>query len=334
MGRSERRNAQRENRPPKTLGEIDYLLLVDDEARQGALRFAEQPGGPFVAHAAEPRIPLFIDLPRLLAAGQNAAVETETDDELRLLLVPGSSLGGARPKALVRDPDGRLAVAKFPHPNDEYDIEKWEAVALSLAGRSGIVVPEWRVESVSNQTVLLSRRFDRDGVRRTPFLSAMSMLGARDGEGHSYLEIVDALRRYGSQPIEDARELWRRIVFNVLISNTDDHLRNHGFLYVGGAGWRLSPAYDLNPVPLDLKARFLSTAIAPDQNEASLELALEYAPYFEIDKREAEKIAKEIAGVVSGWRAVAANQGLSAVARDRMQTAFEHRELEKARRLD
>lgn len=326
MARSERRTAEREGREPKTLGEIDYLLRVDDEARQGALRFAEKEGGPFLANTAEPRIPLLVELPHLLSAGQRAAAERETDAELQLLLAPGSSLGGARPKALVRDADGQLAIAKFPHPNDEYEVEKWEAVALSLAGKAGITVPEWRIERVADKAVLLLRRFDRGGSRRIHFLSAMSMLGARDNERRSYMEIVDAIRCHGAQPRDDSRELWRRIVFNVLISNTDDHLRNHGFLYAGVTGWRLSPAYDLNPMPVDLKARFLSTAIAPDQPDASLDLAFQYAAYFDLDDAEARQIVLEVAAVVSTWRDEAAKQGLSATAIERMKTAFEHRE--------
>jgi len=135
------------------------------------------------------------------------------------------------------------------------------ADAQDLARRAGITVPTWRLEKVVDRTALLLRRFDRDGEIRIPFLSAMSMLGAADNEDHSYLEIVDALRQFGSQPEQDCAELWRRIVFNILISNTDDHLRNHGFLYDAAGGWRLSPAYDMNPTPVDVKARVLSLAV-------------------------------------------------------------------------
>jgi len=161
-----------------------------------------------------------------------------------MLIAPGSSLGGARPKASVREKDGHLAIAKFPRKDDEINTVVWEAVALSLAQKSGITVPESRVENIAGKPVLLLRRFDRDGKRRIPFLSAMSMLGSKDKETRSYLEIVDALRQHGAAPQADMEELWRRLVFNILISNTDDHLRNHGFLYEGQAGWRLSPAYD------------------------------------------------------------------------------------------
>ena len=172
----------------------------------------------------------------MLSATERVIGETNSDDDLRLLLAPGSSLGGARPKASVRDRDGTLTIAKFPHKEDDINVEEWEAVALTLAGEAGIRVPRWRIATVAKRKVLLLGRFDRSGNSRVPFLSAMSMLGAADNESHSYLEIVDAIRRHGSEPVRDAQELWRRIVFNVLISNDDDHLRNHGFLYETGRG--------------------------------------------------------------------------------------------------
>ena len=167
----------------------------------------------------------------------------------------------------------------------------WEAVALTLAKNAGIDVPEWRLESISEKPVLLLRRFDREAVARVPFLSAMSMLNARDNEAHSYLEFVDVLRQYGAAPKEDMRALWRRIVFSILISNTDDHLRNHGFLWTGSAGWRLSPAYDLNPVPIDIKPRMLTTTIDLEDGTASLKLAYDVAPYFELTAEDARGIA-------------------------------------------
>ena len=296
MRRAERRRAQREGQTPRTLLEIDFLLMVDDESRQGALRFAKTDGGPFLQEGAGRRIPPLIELPRLLSASDHVGEESETDEDLRLLLAPGSSLGGARPKASVRDRSSQLAIAKFPHKTDQTNVVLWEALALKLAAKAGIAVPEWNIESVSKKPILISRRFDRIKAGRIPFLSAMSMLGASDRETHSYLEIADALRKYGASPAADLKQLWRRMVFNVLISNTDDHLRNHGFLYDGVSGWRLSPAYDLNPVPAEIKPRILSTLIDSYDGTASLELLFSVAEYFGILKDEAHAMAAEVDG--------------------------------------
>ncbi len=330
MRRAERRRAERAGETPRTLMEIDYLLRVDDEARQGALRFARQEGGPFCAHHGATRIPPLIDLPRLLSAAEHVVGDTDSDEDLRLLLGPGSSLGGARPKASVRDRDGHLAIAKFPHKDDEINTVLWEAVALRLAAKAGIPVPEWRVERVMDKPVLLLRRFDREQGQRIPFLSAMSMLGASDNELHSYLEFVDALRRYGASPKQDMHALWRRVVFNVLISNTDDHLRNHAFLYAGPDGWRLAPAYDLNPVPTDIKPRVLSTAIDLEDGSASLVLATSVAGYFDLVEGKARVIAAEVGHAVAGWRSDAASLGLTQAEIDRMASAFEHEDLRAA----
>ncbi len=330
MRRAERRSARKEGRSPRTLLEADFLLMVDDETRQGALRFAEREGGPFLAVGGPSRIPPLVKLPRLLQASERVASETDTDEDLRLLLAPGSSLGGARPKASVHDRDGRLAIAKFPHSGDDVDVERWEAVALALASRAGIPVPSWRIEEVAGRAVLLLRRFDREAGCRVPFLSAMSMLGADDNESHSYLEIVDAIRRYGAEPNADVRGLWRRMVFNVLVSNTDDHLRNHGFLYEGGRGWRLSPAYDLNPVPTDVRERALSVAITLDDTTASLSLAMEVAEYFGLSLTDARRIAGEVGFAVSQWRQEASRAGIERAEIDRMASAFEHDDLRQS----
>jgi serine/threonine-protein kinase HipA len=329
MRRAERRRAEIEGKTAGTLREIDYLLMVDDEARQGALRFAATVGGPFLAKHGKKKIPPLIELPRLLSAAENVLGE-ESDEDLRLLLAPGSSLGGARPKASVRDRDGQLAIAKFPHAGDEIDTVLWEAVALTLATKAGVNVPEWRLESVAKRPVLLLRRFDRLGGTRIPFVSSMSMLDARDNEQRSYMEFVDVLRQVGGSPKDDMRILWRRIVLSILISNTDDHLRNHGFLYNDPAGWRLSPAYDLNPVPIDIKPRILSTAIDLEDATASLELALKVASYFEVSAEDAYQIAYEVATAVTSWRSVAKNLGLTTSQIDRMASAFEHADLKKA----
>ncbi len=333
MRRMERRRAEHEGQTPRTLHEIDFLMLVDDDTRQGALRFADHEGGPFLREEGVTRIPPLVELPKLLSATERLLEDKDTDEDLRLLMAPGSSLGGARPKASVRERDGHLAIAKFPRRDDDFNAVLWEATALALAKKAGITVPTPRLETVANKSVLLLRRFDRDGARRIPFLSAMSMLGSRDNDTRSYMEIVDALRQHGAAPKEDMAALWRRLVFNILISNTDDHLRNHGFLYDGRDGWRLSPAYDLNPVPTDIKPRILTTAINEDDGTASLALALDVAAYFELDAGGAREVARQVGKVVSKWRDVAARHGLTKSETDRMASAFEHADLEMARGL-
>ena len=330
MRRGERRRAMQTGETPRTLRELDFLLMVDDEARQGALRFASNLGGPFHATSGAVRIPPLVELPNLLAATARVIDENEDDEDLRLLLAPGSSLGGARPKASVRDKDGSLAIAKFPHNGDEWNTVAWEAVALTLAAKAGVTVPSCRCEVVAGRPVLISRRFDRVGTARIPFLSAMSMLGAKDHELHSYLEIVNAMRQEGARLEHDTRELWRRIVFTVLISNVDDHLRNHGFLFSGSDGWILSPAYDLNPVPVDVKPRVLSNNIDLDDPSASLELALSVVDYFGLAQDEAYKLAGEVALAVSEWRTEATRHGLTQTECDRMASAFEHDDLTAA----
>jgi serine/threonine-protein kinase HipA len=242
------------------------------------------------------------------------------------LLAPGSSLGGARPKASIIDHDGRLAMAKFPQHDDVVRVPLWEALALKLAMQAGIATPDWRIESVARRPVLLLQRFDRSGGARTPFLSAMSMLDAKDHEQHSYLEIADALRRYGSRPGEDCAQLWRRIVFSVLISNTDDHLRNHAFLYDPIGGWRLAPAYDLNPMPVALKSRHLSLAINEADDTASIDIALEASRQFGLKLGDARAIVREVAASVASWRGEAKALGLSPKEIERMASAFEHPE--------
>jgi serine/threonine-protein kinase HipA len=333
MMRAETRRARNSGEPPSTLWEADYLLLVDDETRQGALRFSDQEGGPFLRQVEDHRTPPLIELPALLAASDHVSDEVETDEDLRLLLAPGSSLGGARPKASVRDLDGQLAIAKFPHHNDRIDTVLWEAVAFRLASAAGITTAIGRVEKVVGRPVFLLRRFNREGTVRRPFLSAMSMLGAADHETRSYLEIADAIQRYGAEPTEDLLELWRRIVFSVLISNTDDHLRNHGFLYEGNRGWRLSPAYDLNPVPVQFRPRVLSTLINEQDGDASLELALSVAGYFRLRPAQARQIAYDVGKAVSMWRREARALGVSAAEVQTVASAFEHEDLAQALKL-
>lgn len=325
-----RRAARRDSgTAPGPLMEIDYLLRVHDEARQGALRFAFEKGGAFLSQAGA-CIPPLVALPRLLSAAEHVDLDNESDEDLRLLLAPGSSLGGARPKASVRDNDGNLTIAKFPQKNDDYDTVAWEAVALNLAEKAGIAVSPRRFERIAGKSVLILKRFDRAGRLRIPFLSAMSMIGSKDQEVRSYLEIADAINMVGARPKQDLAELWRRMVFTVLISNTDDHMRNHGFLHAGISGWVLSPVYDINPTPTDIKPRILSSSIDETNQTASLDLVLEVAEYFRIGPKMTKEICFEVGQAVKGWRDEAAVLGLSRSQIDRMASAFEHEDLRKA----
>ncbi len=233
-----------------------------------------------------------------------------------------AALIGARPKASVRDRDGSLAIAKFPRRDDEYNVVVWEAVALALAKRAGIAVPAHRLEKAGEQAVLVVRRFDREGGDRIPFLSAMSMLGARDNEQHSYLEMAYALAQHGAAPDADMRELWRRLVFTMMVSNVDDHLRNHGFLYERYRGWRISPVYDVNPTPIEVAPRVLTTLIDFYDGGASLDTAMRVAQEFRLKREDARAIVEEVASSVEGWRSVAADLGLSKRECDKMASAF------------
>ena len=329
MARAERFRAGRENRAPRHLREIDYVLGVSDVARQGALRFSHPEKDGFLARASEAAVPPLVDLPRLLAASQGFLDNPDNEEDLRILLAPGSSLGGARPKASVKDNGGHLSIAKFPKKDDLYSVGAWEHLALTLARDAGIRVAESTLLSVEGHDIVLLNRFDRDGERRTPFLSAMSLLDGVDQEPRSYLEIAEVIRRFGAQARADLSELWRRMVFNILVSNTDDHLRNHGFLYAGRGGWTLSPAYDLNPVPVEVKPRFLSTAVGedPDDTSASLELALEVAEYFDLSREEARHTAGQVAQATSRWAERAQGEGIRGTEIDLMSSAFEHEDL-------
>jgi serine/threonine-protein kinase HipA len=329
MQRAERRQAEREGRAVRTLMESDYLLGVSDESRLGALRFRRADGEVFLAES--PRgIPALMELGRLLQCTERILRDEETEEDLQLIFAPGSSLGGARPKASVVDQHGRLSIAKFPKESDEYSIETWEEIALRLAKRAGIATPHHELLQVAGRAVLLSRRFDRADGRRIPFLSAMALLGAKDGQTGSYPEMVDALARHGSQAKKDAQALYRRVAFNVLVSNVDDHLRNHGFLRIDQSGWTLSPAYDLNPVPADLKARVLTTNIDPEESTCSVDLLEASAEYFALSLPEAREILKEVAVATSSWRSVAKEVGASAKEIHRMDSAFEHEALQQA----
>jgi serine/threonine-protein kinase HipA len=335
IARNEARRARVEGKTPRVPREIDFLLGVSDVVRQGALRFRATSTGPFVSPGDAAQVPPLVDLPALLTAANTLADDStsvEADNAVLLLLAPGSSLGGARPKASVRDRDGALAIAKFPERSDEGDVIRWERATLLLAERAGIGVPRARLEAVGASVVLLVTRFDRRGLARVPFLSALSLLDAADGDQRSYVEIFDALRRVASRATLDGPELWRRLAFNILVSNFDDHLRNHAVLY-DGAGWRLTPAYDLNPVPAHVRLRELSTPIDVDGDPtASLELAVAAAPEFLLKAPQARAIAADVARVTATWSEVAIEVGLGAGEIDRMASAFEHAELERALR--
>lgn len=331
IARRARRAAREEERTPRTLYEIDYLLEVSDVSRHGALRFAREEGGPFLADRGEEHVPPMVELPHLLRASDRVLADEDTLEDLQLLFAPGSSLGGARPKASVRGEDGSLRIAKFPARSDEWDVVRWEAVSLTLARDAGLRTPTWDLHTIEDDPVLVLERFDRRGEVRRPYLSALSMLNTVDHDTRSYAEIADALRRHGSSPEADLQALWRRLVFNILISSTDDHLRNHGFLYDGIAGWRLAPVFDVNPVPLEARARVLSTPVWVDGDPtASLEIALEHAAHFRLDDEQARAVMSEVGDAVAEWRDVAARHALTEREIRRMSSAFEHEDLERA----
>ncbi len=329
MQRAERRMAERESRPVRTLAESDYLLGVADETRLGALRFRWIGGEVFQAPIRD-GVPALVELGRLLGITERIFRDEETDEDLQLIFAPGSSLGGARPKASVIDQHGRLSIAKFPKETDDYSMETWEEVALRLAGQAGVATPDHELIDVGGKPVMLSRRFDRNGTTRIPFLSAMAMMGGRDGERGSYPEIVDALAQHGAQGKTDAHALYRRVVLNVLISNVDDHLRNHGFLWLGKSGWSLSPVYDLNPVPTDLKARVLTTNIDLDEGTCSVDLLEAASEFFALTLPQARTVIKEVATVTTTWRDVAKVVGARSAEINRMASAFEHDDLKRA----
>ena len=328
MRRNELRRARAEGRRPRTLLALDFLTLVDDETRLGALRFKEAGGGPFLTSAGRP-VPPVVDLPRLLSATARVIDANETDDDLRLILAPGTSLGGARPKATVRDRDGHLLIAKFPRRDDDWPVTRWEAATMALAEAAGVRVAPFQLRQAADSPVFLARRFDRRQGRRIPFMSALTAIEGSDNEMRSYLEIAEFLRREGLEVNEDLGQLWRRIVFNVLVSNTDDHLRNHGFLRETN-GWRLSPAYDINPVPADVKPRVQALAIDETDAAASLDTAMEVAPMFGMTDQAARATAAEVGRAVRGWRDAAARHGIPANESERMSSAFDHDDLEAA----
>jgi len=324
MRRSERRAAEREGHPPRTLHETDYLLGVSDETRLGALRFRYEEDEEFQAPQVR-GVPTTMALGDLLQASQRVLRGDETDEDLLLIFAPGSSLGGARPKASVYDQHGNLSIAKFPKETDRYSISRWEAIALDMARDSGIKTIEYELSPSEHGAIFVTRRFDRSEGQRIPFISAMAMTEHDDGDDDaSYLEIVDVLTNHGADAGHDRAELFRRIAFSILISNTDDHLRNHGFLWSGRRGWKLSPCYDLNPVADG--ARILKTRIDFDDATASLRLLQTVSEYF-LRSDEGNQVVRECAAVVSRWRKYAQRRLAPNSEIERMASAFEHDDL-------
>ena len=315
--------ASAEHRQPRSLGEIDYLLGVRDDLRQGALRFRLDGGsepGPFLATENE-GVPLLTDLPTLLDLAERAEKDTANLSDLERLFRAGGSLGGARPKAHVLNQSGRLAIAKFPSAvNDTWNVMAWEKVAFDLARASGIRVPDSQLLRLAGRCVHLVDRFDRTTEGdRIGYVSALTMLEASDGDERSYLEIAEVIENVSDQASVDLKELWRRILFSVFISNTDDHLRNHGFLHQHHDVWRLSPAFDLNP---ERDEGYLSTTIDGSRSDRSVDLVMSVAEYFRLKNEESSKILNEVVAGVSRWRTVAQNNGLNGEEIERMETAF------------
>ncbi len=306
----------------RRLSELDFLLMVDDEARQGALRF-RRADGPFLAPPTPAgRVPPLVDLPKLLRAATRVLKDTDRDEDLRLLIAPGSSVGGARPKATVRGTDGRLFIAKFSRPDDPYDVNAWEHVALTLAKNVGLNVTKNRLERVAKKPTLIVERFDREKRQRIPFVSAMTLVGGEDMGTHSYLEINEALRRYGTKPKRDLAELWKRMAFNVAISNTDDHLRNHGFLWRGD-GWELSPCYDLNPIPAAYGSGAHALLIDDTTGVGDVELVMSLRERFNVGRKAATEFRTELERVVKSWHRVAKRIGIAQRQISQFESAFE-----------
>ncbi len=321
IDRVENRRAKHQRQASRRFGEIDYLLGVRDDMRQGALRF-RLPGSDLYLADEQSGVPDLIELGRLLNASERLEREEAGEEDLRALLRGGSSLGGARPKAHVIDAVGKPAIAKFPSPKDGHEVIAWEGVTIALAREAGIAVSDWALELIDGKQVLIVDRFDRVGDRRIGYVSAMTMLEAQDGDRASYLDIAEVVERVSPGATRDLTELWRRVAFTVLVSNTDDHLRNHGFLRTSSDGWSLSPAFDLNPNPQGPGE--LSTAIAFDDPIASIETLVEVAEYFRLDVAKCQLILSEVLAATSAWRQKARKVGLGPQAIEDMAPAFEH----------
>lgn len=326
MNKRERILAEKEGRKPSKLYDSDYLLGVYDETRMGGIRFKVNPEGPFLSDDKETAAPPWATLRTLEEASRNFENDETglTEKWLNQLIKPGSSLGGARPKATVVDTKDQLWIAKFPSKNDENDTGAWEIVAHDLAALCGLNVPEAKLEKFSPiGSTFLIKRFDRLGSKRVHFASAMTLLGKKDGasaaDGSSYLDIAAFIKSYGAQPKKDLIELWKRIVFNMAVTNTDDHLRNHAFILTD-KGWILSPLYDVNPVPYGDE---LSLNVDEDDNSISIDLAVQTAVKFGISKSDAEAVAEDVLQIVrDNWERTAARYDLTRRQIEEMRPAF------------
>jgi serine/threonine-protein kinase HipA len=329
MNRKEAQLAREEGRKEHKLLESDYLLGVYDEHRMGALRFRTNAKGPFLDNNKSPASPPWTSLRELEHASlelekHNAEKNPDYSMWLKMLIAPGGSLGGARPKASVVDENKHLWIAKFPSCNDDYDIGAWEMVVYKLAQRAKIIIAEAKLDRFnSRHHTFLNKRFDRSNKgERIHFASAMTLLQHSDGDdastGASYLELAEFILRQGAQPDQDLEQLWRRIVFYICVSNVDDHLRNHGFILQPN-GWALSPAFDINPVA---NGDGLKLNISESDNSQDLLLAKEVAQYFRIKPDKANQIIHEVVKVVTDWRKEASSLGISIREQDHMEGAF------------
>jgi serine/threonine-protein kinase HipA len=310
----------------KTLYEIDYLLGVYDESRMGALRFKTDLNGPFLDNNNQSPTPPWSSIRELQDAAQNFESDTKNDEArqwLVILMAPGSSLGGARPKANILDADKNLWIAKFPAKNDTTDKAAWEYLAYQLALKAGINMSECKIQKVTgNYNTFFTKRFDRENGERIHFASAMTMTGnnedtIRDHQA-SYLELAEFIQNYGSNIEMNLEQLWRRIVFNIAISNTDDHLRNHGFIIVDD-GWELSPAYDLNP---SIDKEGLALNIDMDNNALEYEVAKSVGMYFRLDENQMNIILDEVMAAIKPWKEMADKIGIPNKEIQLMEKAF------------
>lgn len=330
MRRREAINARNENRAIRTLTSADYLLGVYDGNRMGALRFKLSQDGEFMDNNKEMATPPWASIRALEYASLQLEKEDTANDAqytkwLNMLIAPGSSLGGARPKASILNTDATLWIAKFPSGHDSKDMGAWENVTAELAKSCGIEMAECQAQKFSSrQHTFLTKRFDRVDGKRIHFASAMTLLGYTDGanadDGISYLELAEWIGRNCDNVSQNLEQLWRRIAFSVVVSNCDDHLRNHGFLLTS-KGWTLSPAYDINP---DERGTGLKLNISEDDNSLDFELVLNVAKYFGLNASKANKILSQIRKTTSSWQQIATKNGISRSEQEDMAQAFRY----------